>query len=174
MEFSRRRYERYRFRAPVELSWVEDGSARSGKGINIDVSCYGMQVRLDAPIGLDTTVLVRIEGKRSSASAKVRHCGEFRAWFRIGVQFNQTLLSEDIPTIHQLLTKSLPTSNEERVPTITSRDFSAALLRKLAVVHCLLAGHDFTWAADSRGEAAIVCERCNRVVPLIVQSSALA
>ena len=82
---SRRRYERYRFSAPVELSWlVPEGRVCSRKCITTDISSYGMQVQLDAAIALNTMVRVPIVGKDNSASANVRRSGKVDAWFKAG------------------------------------------------------------------------------------------
>jgi hypothetical protein len=99
-----RKHRRKRLIAPVEVSWIAPNGEQSfATGNSIDVSAGGMQVEINARIGLDSTVRVRLNGKEISANATVRHCRQICCWFRIGLEFDGTLVSEDIPALTEAL-----------------------------------------------------------------------
>lgn len=167
---SRRGEERYRFRAPVELRWIEpQGNAGYAKGVTVDVSCHGMQVKLDVPIGLNRTVKIHIGGQDNSATANVRYCDKFGTSFKIGLHFDRTLLSENMPSIHEVLIKALRMSSERKT-SMVSVGLIAGFRRMLGMVFCIVAGHDFTWAPNSI--TVVICARCDRGVLLIEDSTA--
>lgn len=108
MDWPRRKHQRHRLITPVEISWIAPNGKQSfATGIVTDVSAYGMQVEVNAPIRLDSTVRVWLEQKEISANATVRHCRRLCSWFRIGLEFDQTLVSEAISSLTEALTDSL-------------------------------------------------------------------
>jgi hypothetical protein len=103
----RRQHERHPFITPVEVFWTAiDGAKRRVRGRSIDVSIYGMQVEVDAPIPPDTTVHLTVDTQALTAGANVRHCSQLCSAFRIGLEFEQTLLSEKISRLVNTLTYS--------------------------------------------------------------------
>jgi hypothetical protein len=62
-----------------------------------------MQVEVNAPIHLLANVRVRISGREVMSKASVRHCRQVCSWYRVGVEFEQSLLSEDIPEVTGVL-----------------------------------------------------------------------
>ena len=99
-----RTHERVRFIAPVEVSWVNRaGKECSAKGNTVNISPLGMQVEVNAPIHLLAAVRVRVAGKEVMSKASVRHCRQVCSWFRLGLEFEQTLLSEGIPDLTEVL-----------------------------------------------------------------------
>ncbi|HEX4748903.1 MAG TPA: PilZ domain-containing protein [Bryobacteraceae bacterium] len=109
MDWLRRKHERHRLIAPVVISWIApDGKQSVAIGNSMDVSPYGMEVEVNAAIRPYSMVRVRLNEKEISNNAMVRHCRQLCCWFRIGLEFDGTLVSEDIPSLIEALTKLLP------------------------------------------------------------------
>ena len=99
--------ERRKITAPVEVTWVDpQGNTCSGTGKSVNISACGMQVEINASIDMGTTCRIRFSNREISAKATVRHCRQICSWFRLGLEFERSLLSEDIPEITQVLTGS--------------------------------------------------------------------
>jgi PilZ domain len=106
-----RKDERFRLLAPVELTWVDPrGNKCLAGGTCINISASGMYVEVNGFASPDTVVQVRFANRDLSAKAIVRHCRQLCCWFRIGLEFEQTLLSEDVPEITNVLTAALATA----------------------------------------------------------------
>jgi hypothetical protein len=71
------------------------------------VSSHGMLVEVNASIHVDMKVRVRFANQELSTHPTVRHCRQLCSWFRIGLEFERTLLSEDIPEMTEALTSLL-------------------------------------------------------------------
>lgn len=104
-----RTYEHHRFITNVEVSWSgPDGKRRSALGNTIDISVHGMQVEVNASIPADCSIQVRFAGIELSSKASVRHCAQICSWFRMGLEFEDSLLEENIPMLIRVLTDSGP------------------------------------------------------------------
>jgi hypothetical protein len=113
-QFYIRKHERYLFVYPVELfSALNESAVRA---TSIDVSSYGMQLEIPNPIPVNTKLTLRIDGVEVSG-ATVRYCRELCCWYRIGVEFSQSLMAEDLPRIHRVLTKSSGASDSSFTAT---------------------------------------------------------
>jgi hypothetical protein len=119
-----------------------------------------MLVELPAAMRLQTEVTVTIDGHPIQAAAKVRRCAEIFSWYRIGVEFEQTLLAEDIPLLNETLIKSLRAAHDEAQKKPACLRPTGKISQRLAKARCFLTGHDFGWATSSSPEGKLCCKRC--------------
>jgi len=104
----RRQHERYAFSATLELSWCEaDNTPRSVTGVGVDLSMYGMSVEVPESIAPRTKLEVAGKGFKISSKATVRHCRTVQCFFRLGLSFERTLMSEGVETLESVLIRSL-------------------------------------------------------------------
>jgi PilZ domain len=113
--FEQRKHERYRFCSPLELAWADPSGVRcSAAGTGIGASSYGMLVEVPVAIPLGTELTIRVETVEISSPATVRHCREVGSWFRVGLKFHNTLLSEHVASLDAVLIKSLRCGNHAK------------------------------------------------------------
>jgi hypothetical protein len=105
--FERRQENRNHFSKPIELTWTDrNGERRRAAGTTVNVSLYGVLLEIPQAIPLLTEVSVSIQGTSLSSKARVRHC-QAASWFRVGLQFDRTLLAEHIASLDTALIQSL-------------------------------------------------------------------
>jgi PilZ domain len=117
-----RQEERHPFRSPIEIAWTDgDGAQHHAAGTSINVSGYGMMVEIPEAIPLGMHVRVRIEERDISSKARVRHCSpQAQYWFRVGLQFDRTLIAEQLPSLDAVLIPSLRNRNDN-APTASAQ-----------------------------------------------------
>jgi hypothetical protein len=120
--------ERRKINAPVELAWVDpQGNPSSASGNSVNISACGMLVEISASINRDTRCRVRFANRDISAQATVRHCRQICSSFRIGLEFDGTLLAEGIPEIAEVLTSSQTLAHSGPVIDLSRRRRSSVL-----------------------------------------------
>jgi hypothetical protein len=96
--------------------------------MSIGASSYGMLVEVPVAIPLCTDVTIRVETAEISSTATVRHCREVCSWFRVGLKFHSTLLSEHVASLDAVLIKSLRRGNHaEQIPSREAKWWSRIL-----------------------------------------------
>lgn len=109
----RREEERYAFVSPVQVAWTDAESCRLHVSAStVNVSLYGMMIELHGNIEVGTEVRIRVEDKWISSKARVRHRQPSCLGFRIGIQFDRTLLAEHIPSLDTVLIHSFRCAGE--------------------------------------------------------------
>src|SRR3954447_25643284 len=94
----RRAEERYALVSPVQIAWTDaENCQRQVSATSINASLYGMMLELQGDIEIGTEVRIHIGEKWILSKARVLHRQPSCLGFRIGVQFDTTLLAEHIP-----------------------------------------------------------------------------
>jgi hypothetical protein len=110
---NRRGEERYALVSPVQLAWTDSEKCqRQVSATSINVSLYGMMLEVQGHIEVGTEVRVHIGERWISSKARVRHLQPSCLGFRIGIQFDATLLAEHIPSLDAVLIQSLRHASE--------------------------------------------------------------
>lgn len=167
-----RRHERRRLCVPIEVCWSEQNGTedKSVSGNSIDVSSYGMGVELAAPIPATTRVKLIIDGVKVSTTATVRNSREFVGGsYWVGLEFQGTLLAEQLPNVHEVLLRSLAHANDPpREPQRISFNRHHTMFQRIANIRCLVVDHDFAWVRHSSGSLTLDCLRCRGSVPVLL------
>ena len=117
-----------------------------------------MAVELPAFVAENTKVLVHLEGKPLRNNAIVRYSRAERSCFRVGLEFERSLLDAKLPAIDAVLATSDVTVSRylpEPLRTWAARAF-VVRAKKAA---CLIAGHEFGWALGASPDI-LACRRC--------------
>jgi PilZ domain len=135
--FEQRKHERYRFCSPLELAWADSSGVRcSVAGTGIGASSYGMLVEIPIAVPLGTDITIRVEAVEISSTATVRHCREVGSWFRVGLKFHNTLLSEHVASLDAVLIKSLRGDSPTKpMPSLESKWWSR-MFRRMEKAGC--------------------------------------
>jgi hypothetical protein len=129
--FEQRKHERYRFRSPLELAWADSNGVQcSVTGTGVSVSSYGMLVEVPAAIPPGTEVTIRVETAEISGAATVRHCRQVYSWFRVGLKFHNTLLTEHVASLDTVLIKSLRCGSHAKQMPLRQPKWWARMLRR--------------------------------------------
>lgn len=93
---------------PVDVYWADEkDTLRVAKGKSVDVSLYGILVEVSVPVPCNTEAVVRLGGVKIKAKARIRRCYDVCSWYRVAIEFEETLLAESIPMLNETLIKSL-------------------------------------------------------------------
>lgn len=96
----RRRYQRSKFRGPVELSWTDTNGIKSSAGGHcVNVSVFGISVEFPQPLPVGTEVTVQAEAAPFPESGRVCHCRRYGAWFRVGLRFAKPVARDEITEV---------------------------------------------------------------------------
>lgn len=109
-----RQEKRYAFSSPIAIYWTDaKGEEHQASGTSINVSLYGTLAEVPEAIPSRTQVRVQFQGKEISSKAHVRHCQQAQSWFRVGLEFERTLLAEHISFLDEVLIQSLRSANKD-------------------------------------------------------------
>ena len=90
------RYKRYKFSAPVEISYHLEDKWFTTTGTTTDVSLHGLGLEIAMHIPVDTDVLVRVAGVHLLGDANVRYSLLAHAGFKTGIELKYTVFLQDI------------------------------------------------------------------------------
>jgi hypothetical protein len=108
--------ERCQFIAPVQLRWTAaDGKTYLASGQTVDASVYGLGLLVDQQILPDTEVTVWVGNTVVCGTGNVRYSHRIETGFRIGLQFQTTLVLQGVPEIDAVLMKALKPKAKERL-----------------------------------------------------------
>jgi len=106
--------ERQSFVAPVEIRWTTpDGTMHCSSGRTVDASVYGLGVIVSKQIGADTQLMVCIGGTLLCGMGNVRYSHPVENGFRMGLQFQTTLVMRGIAELDSVLMTSLKPKTKE-------------------------------------------------------------
>lgn len=93
----RRKYERSKFRGPVELSWIDaNGEKFSALGNCVNVSIFGMSIEVPRPVPCGARVGLQTQSTAFPDAATVCHCRRYGPWFRVGLRFAAPVVQKEI------------------------------------------------------------------------------
>ena len=161
------RHERFQFHAPVEIRWTSEiGEASCTSGFSLDVSVYGLCIDIPVSIPIDTRLAVSIGGVWISGAANVRYAVEYGARFKVGIEFQRMLLSQNIPELDDVFLRSIRLKNHDSdrsrttIPPRFSQKCPRWANRKL-VANLWTVANRFHKARKCKGAAAIVSKHVN-------------
>ncbi len=86
-----RRYERYPFVAPLEVSWRDTGGMKRAEGVSVEVSERGMGLELSDGIPPGTAVAIRCGQFEVFGEAEVAHSTWVNDKWRVGIRLTRPL-----------------------------------------------------------------------------------
>ncbi len=93
----RRRFDRCKFRGPVELFWTgAKGVPASAIGNCVNVSVFGMSVEFPNELSIGTAVRIQADTTAIPETAVVCHCRSYGPWFRVGLRFEKPVVQKEI------------------------------------------------------------------------------
>ncbi len=92
----RRRFDRSKFRGPVELFWAgANGVTASAIGNCVNVSVFGMSVEFPNELRAGTAVRIEADTTAIPEAAMVCHCRSYGPWFRVGLRFEKPVVQKE-------------------------------------------------------------------------------
>jgi hypothetical protein len=100
--------ERQSFLAPVEIRWTApEGTMHCSSGQTVDASIYDLGVVVEKQIPGSTDLRVQIADTLLCGMGNVRYSHPVLKGFKVGLQFQTTLVMQGIPDLDAVLMRSL-------------------------------------------------------------------